>query len=397
MKTIRIFAALALMTWPALAQQGIVAPRLAAVTQPPPSTAPGDASAPTAPGEADAGRRLTLDNKTIPLGGVLKDSPLWAYYKQRFVTASGRVVDTGNELISHSEGQGYGMLLAVAANDRSAFNRIWGWTRANLMVRDDQLIAWRWTPNHRPAVSDMNDASDGDILVAWALTEAAELWGDAAFRSSARRIAVEVGRKVVLFKTKQGALLLPAVAGFSTEDRPDGPVLNLSYYVFPAFARLPIVAPELDWAGLSQTGLDLIKATRFGPARLPSDWISGRDGDYKPAEGFPPQFSYNSIRIPLYLAWAGYGEWEHYQDFYAWASKRRGQISVVDVKTGAEASRFSETGYANIAALLLCALDQTAAQPEFAAQREGENYYPATLQLLTIIAARMRYPSCLGK
>ena len=32
---------------------------------------------------------------------------------------TGRVVDTGNGLISHSEGQGYGMLLAVAAGDRA--------------------------------------------------------------------------------------------------------------------------------------------------------------------------------------------------------------------------------------------------------------------------------------
>ena len=63
------------------------------------------------------------------------------------------------------------LLLAIAANDRATFDKIWGWTRANLMVRDDQLLAWRWDPAHRPAVADINDASDGDILVAWALTD----------------------------------------------------------------------------------------------------------------------------------------------------------------------------------------------------------------------------------
>ena len=113
----------------------------------------------------------------MPLGGALRAPSAWQAYKARFVTDQGRVVDTGNNEISHSEGQGYGMLIAVAAGDRATFDRIWGWTRANLMVRDDELIAWRWEPRKRPGVADMNDASDGDILVAWALAEAARALG----------------------------------------------------------------------------------------------------------------------------------------------------------------------------------------------------------------------------
>ena len=77
---------------------------------------------------------------TPKLAGVLAQDPIWKSYKSRFVTEAGRVIDTANGQISHSEGQGYGMLLAVAALDRNAFDRICGWTRANLMVRDDQLL-----------------------------------------------------------------------------------------------------------------------------------------------------------------------------------------------------------------------------------------------------------------
>jgi endo-1,4-beta-D-glucanase Y len=189
--------------------------------------------------------------------------------------------------------------------------------------------------------------------------------------------------------------MLPAVTGFSEEDRPDGPIINLSYYVFPALARLPLVAPELDWTGIAQTGLDLLKVTRFGPSRLPSDWISARNGDFKPADGFPPQFSYNSIRIPLYMIWAGIGDWEHYRDIYAWAAKRRGSLNVVDVKTGADAERFVENGYSSIGSLLLCAIDQAPLPSDFATPRDNDNYYPATLHLLSIAAARMKYPACL--
>jgi endo-1,4-beta-D-glucanase Y len=350
----------------------------------------------TAPATADAPRPpLKLDGRALPLGGSLNAPQAWQAYKQRFVTSSGRVVDTANGQISHSEGQGYGMLLAVAANDRPTFDRIWGWTRANLMVRDDQLIAWRWTPGQRPPITDMNNATDGDILIAWALAEAADFWADAAYRSSARRIAVEVARKTVLFKTAQGALLLPGVLGFSAGDRPDGPIINLSYYVFPAFARLSIVAPEVDWNGLIQTGLDQIKASRFGDSKLPSDWISLRGDKPRPADGFPRQFSYNAIRIPLYMAWAGVGDWDHYAAFHNWALRSRA-LATVNVETGQDADRLSERGYAAIGALLACAVDRKPTGADFRTIRESENYYSVTIQLLAIAAANMRYNSCKG-
>ncbi len=339
--------------------------------------------------------RLALDSRPLPLGGVLKEAHVWQAYKARFISDQGRVVDTGNNLISHSEGQGYAMLLAVAANDHATFERLWGWTRANMMVRDDELIAWRWEPLNRPAVADMNNASDGDILIAWALAEAGELWDDVPYRTAGRRIAVEVARKLVLFKTARGAILLPAVSGFHADDRLDGPVVNLSYYVFPAFARLPIVAPEVDWAGLTQTGLDLLDATRTSPLALPPDWISLKDSRVAPAAGFPPEFSYNAVRVPLYLAWAGIGEREQYAPFMAIVARTRGALAVVDVLTGKDVGAFGDTGIGAIGALVACVYEGAKAPREMLASHANENYYPATLHMLALIATQMRYASCL--
>jgi endoglucanase len=352
-----------------------------------------EAQAPQAVANSATDDRLDLDSHEKALGGMLRNPELWVAFKARFVTETGRVVDNANESISHSEGQGYGMLFAAAANDRVAFDRIWGFTRANLMVRDDQLLAWRWEPNARPAVADMNDAADGDILVAWALTEAAEFWGDVSYRTAARRIAVEVGRKLVLIGGKDGPLLLPAVAGFSKEDRPDGPVLNLSYWVFPAFERLPKVAPEVDWSGLTQSGLSLIKTARFGPAALPADWFSAREGAMAPASGFPRTFSYNAIRIPLYMAMAGIGDRAHYAPFVALWSKGQ-SVGSVEIDSGARGPAFEDGGYRRIADLTLCAAQKTPLPGEFFSPRLSENYYPATLQILAVIAAQTRYGSC---
>ena len=96
---------------------------------------------------------------------------LWPTYRDRFVQADGRVVDTGNGDISHSEGQGWGMLLAGAAGDWDAFDRIWNWTDANLRWSGAPLYAWKWDPKTGEVV-DPNNASDGDILIAWALARA---------------------------------------------------------------------------------------------------------------------------------------------------------------------------------------------------------------------------------
>lgn len=340
--------------------------------------------------------RAAETRDTVALHGALPDRQAWRAYKARFVGESGRVVDTANGGISHSEGQGYGMLLAVAADDRPAFEAIWGWTRANLFVRGDELAAWRWEPDRRPAIADMNNATDGDLLIAWALTEAAEAWGDVSHRVAGRRIAVEIGRKLILLKTANGALLLPGMAGFAAEDRADGPVLNLSYYVFPAFARLPLVAPEFDWAGLSRAGLRLIEKARFGPAKLPGDWISLKTGEPQPAEGFPAQFSYNAIRIPLYLAWAGFDQPRHHDAFLAaWETRERRGLALVDLAQGKPALWLDEAGYGALPALSACAIRSAAFPRALRTPRTAENYYPATLNLLALAAVAMRYPSCL--
>jgi endoglucanase len=382
----------------AAAQPAAPAPQAGAQPVATPAAATPTATAPTAAALAATApsRQLKLDARAIPLGGALKDGAGWRAFKTRFVTQSGRVIDTANELISHSEGQGYGMLLAVAANDRAAFDQIWGWTRANLMVRDDQLAAWRWQPNHRPAIADMNNATDGDVLIAWALAEAAELWTELAYRAAARRIAVEVSRKLVMFKTAKGHLLMPGIHGFSVQERPkDGPVINLSYYVFPALQRLNLVAPEVDWGGLSQTGLDLVMDARFGPAKLPTEWMSMKDGIAKPADGFPADFSYNAIRIPLYMAWAGVGGWEHYDTFHAWAT-RSGRLATIDTVAGKDSAPLTEAGYAGITSLLACALDEKAVPPASRQHRDGEHYYPSIIHLLAMTALSMRYPQCLA-
>ena len=70
--------------------------------------------------------------------------PLWQYFKDQFISDDGRVIDTQQQQISHSEGQGYGMLLAVKFNDQATFKKLWRWSQDNLQIRKDRLFAWKF-------------------------------------------------------------------------------------------------------------------------------------------------------------------------------------------------------------------------------------------------------------
>lgn len=330
------------------------------------------------------------------VGAALADKTIWESYRREFVTNDGRVVDTGNSDASHSEGQGYGMLIAVAAADRPSFDKIWAWTKANLFTRGDHLAAWKWI-DPTSKVADRNNASDGDLLIAWALAEAAELWNDSSHLEQARAIARDVFDKAVRAQAPHGQSLMPAVRGFSANDRQDGPIVNLSYWVFPAFARLARITPELDWRGVAQSGLALIDGARFGPALLPTDWISLAGREAGPASGFPKVFGYNAIRIPLYLVWAGAGAEYRLRSFAAaWPENDTG-LRLVDVETGAVSEWLREPGYRALAALTHCVVSNVPYPDEFYRFTSNQNYYPATLHILSLLAAANRGGSCLDR
>ena len=334
----------------------------------------------------------------ISIGGVLKESPVWEKWRNRFLDPSGRIVDDANGGASHSEGQGYGMLLAVAGADRRAFDLIWSWTRNNLLVRPDQLAAWRWSGRSEPA-SDKNNASDGDLLIAWALAEAAELWNDPDYFQDSLKATRDITTKLIRKTAHHGVVIMPALAGFSDYDQADGPVVNLSYWVFPAFRRLAQVLPDFDWSGLADNGLVLIDAARFGPSQLPPDWLSLANKQVAPAEAFDKSFGYNSIRIPLYLFWDDEATSERARAFARlWpAGARTIKLTALDGDGVQKAIELKEPGYLALAALAHCATSNVDLPKDFYRFNADQHYYPATLHVLALVAAATRDSPCVNR
>jgi endoglucanase len=231
-----------------------------------------------------------------------QDDPDWLSFKSRFLLADGRVIDTGNGDVSHSEGQSYGMLFSVAFGDEAAFDLISGWTAQNLSRSSDALHIWRYLPDQRDHTPDHNNATDGDLVIAMALNRAAQLWGRPDRAQAAAAIARDI-RTLLIANAGSRLVLLPALAGFTQRS---ATIVNLSYYNFVALRELSAIDVSPLWPLLALDGMSLLQAARFGRWQLPPDWLSVplNDGPVAVASGWPPLCSYDAIRVPLNLAWA---------------------------------------------------------------------------------------------
>lgn len=311
----------------------------------------------------------------------------WSLFKERFIAPDGRVIDTGNGGITHSEGQGFTLRLAVHHDDRETFDRIWGWTRDHLYVRGDWLAAWRWRPDAAVPIDDHNNASDGDIFIAWSLSLAAERWNEPRYRESARAIAAEIRRRL-LRESSLGPLILPGAVGF---EREDGLILNPSYWVFPALRDLARLEPDQPvWARLIESGQRLLDQARFGYWNLPPDWIALKDDTLSFPPDFDSRFSYDAIRLPLYLVWGGVTDAERLAPFVQYRQRINQEPTPpdwVDLSTDRFSPNAAPQGIRSLLALSEFVTEDAAARvmrlPDLSGERD---YYGAVLALLLEVA-----------
>lgn len=296
---------------------------------------------------------------------------VWQDFRVRFVTRDGRVLDDDGS--THSEGLGTALLAAAVARDRGAFERVWDYARP--LRREDGLFCWRVQAGGR--VIDTNNATDGDLYIAWALMRAAQTLNQPAYLDEARLSARAI-RAHCVRDTRHGPVLIPGRYGF---DRAGYVVANPSYWVFPAFEALGQLDPHPVWRRTTQTALALLARARFGPHGLPADWIEVAPGGVQPWRERPARFGYEAIRVPLFLYWG-----EHF-DHPALAAFLRHAASPgfppwVALDGDDRARERAPAGFEAVARL---------ARSLPAVARVGipglnGNYYPSSLSLLAAIA-----------
>lgn len=330
---------------------------------------------PVTPHHASESARKTLDRA------------LWSGFKARFVEG-GRVIDRDNEGITHSEGQGYGLLLAEASDDPATFAALWSWTAEHLM-RPDGLFAWRFgacPEREGDCVTDDNNASDAELLIAWALLRAGQRWQRDDYTRAAARITTAVADKLIV-RQHDRLLLRSGLVGF---DDTTSITVNPSYWVFPALDAFADAFPQGPWRELSTAGRQLIDDARFGEHDLPPDWVDVTAEAVKPSDRFDPVFGYNAIRVPLHLVWsrepvppqslAAFVAW--------WSADSTVPAAWVNLSSGEAAPYPWSTGMQAIAALTRArATGQALASTALPLPTTDDGYFSSSLSLLAHLAA----------
>jgi len=246
-------------------------------------------------------------------GGPTEESLLResARYQTRQFERDGAFVDrTG---VVTSEAQAYAMLRAVWLDDRAAFDRAWGWTRANLL-RPDGLLSWVWQDG---VVTDPSAATDADTDAALALLMAGRRWNDQALVDEGTRMVRAIWEHEVT--TIDNAPYITA-GDLATE----GPVvaLNPSYLAPYAFAIFAEADPDHNWGWLIETSYRVLHESARAPlgaersAGLPPDWvgIERQSGQFVPLDlpgvettryGYDAARTYR--RVALHHRWTGDG------------------------------------------------------------------------------------------
>ena len=296
----------------------------------------------------------------------------WRTWRDLYLNPEGRVVDTGNNGISHSEGQSYGLLFAYKAGDAEAFDKIAKWTQSRLSRPDMALHAWRYDPSASNPVADQNNATDGDLVIAWALGMAGQRWNRSDYTARAAQIRAAVRSHCVIERHGM-SLLLPGIMGFVNGQEV---TLNPSYFAWPALDAFAKIDGQQVWGSVIRDSEAITRLARFGSAHLPSDWVViGAPGQVAPARDKPPRFGYDAIRVPLYAALGGRAALASDIAAY-WRSNLSAGKPIpawVDVVTGEEANYALSAGGAAVVGRLL-----GSAQPS----QLTNDYYAASLQML---------------
>ena len=132
-------------------------------------------------------------------------------------------------------------MLAYLASSKADFDLIWSFTRTEFLLRDDGLAVWKWDPNSTPHVTDSNNASDGDILIAYALLLAGSGWDRQDLTATAKTMIADNWQ---IQRDPPSGEADPASRRHGVFRRLSammGPVINLSYWIFEAFPNFAAI------------------------------------------------------------------------------------------------------------------------------------------------------------
>ncbi|HIC10623.1 MAG TPA: hypothetical protein EYO61_04610 [Campylobacterales bacterium] len=226
----------------------------------------------------------------------------WKMFKKNFISSQGRVIDRFNSNITHTESIGYGLFFSVSYGDRKTFDLIRKWLHNNIEVNKMGLYGWKWGKRDDGSwgMLDMNNATDGDMWIAYSLLLAYEKWNDVKYLGEAQKLISAI-KKHTIIKVNGKYLLLPAQFGFVKKDHIK---LNPSYTIPFIFEKFSIYDKDKLWKAFLLDSIDMFQNSAVGNLRIHPDWIKldlkSNQYTYYENESI---FGFDSIRVPLFLGY----------------------------------------------------------------------------------------------
>ncbi len=220
----------------------------------------------------------------------------WDRYKRLFIENDGRIVDRGNNNITHTEGIGYTLYFSYMYGDDETFDKVYKWQKNNLPRNALGLIPWKWGEKEDGTygILDKNNASDGDMWIAYSLYLMSKKRKNTLMLDEAKSI-IKSMRENLIVKLSDRYFMLPGAKGFMQEGKI---ILNPSYYRFDIFKKFSTLDDLETWDKLIKDGEWMLHHSMFSSLRLHPDWIEvSNDLSMKLAKN--KFFGYDAIRIPL--------------------------------------------------------------------------------------------------
>lgn len=224
----------------------------------------------------------------------------WNDFKARYVTSSG----AGNNLrvlfddlsSTVSEGQGYGMIMAVYANDRTTLDKLWAYSKSKRNARG--LMAWKI--NADGSIAETTCATDADVDMAYALICADVKWG--GYRTD----AISVLNAMMTHCVEGGTFVLKPGDVWGGSD-----ATNPSYFATAFFKIFSDYSGDTRWLSVRNKCYQIIAAvnTKNNNKGLQPGWCDV-NGNPASGSGLSYNYQYDACRVPWRLAkdWAWFGD-----------------------------------------------------------------------------------------
>jgi len=278
----------------------------------------------------------------------------WATYKAQRIGTYGSFKfagpgPSGGEVLS--EGQSYGMMLAVQMGEQPLFDQLYGFVKNCMYINDSSSGVYgyhKWKVNSNCTTVSSNVAPDGEIWFAAALSLAARRWGSGAYNYATEAAGMWT-RLLYPLNNWGGDCIVPNSSHAGYHMVRFGPYNDFTdpSYITPGFFALAqdtlsgSIAAE--YSDIYVKGHNFLQNTPANPNNSSQNW--GLHPDYATWSGAPyypgyndeygPIFSYDAFRTVMNMAidvgWTGNSSGNYWQV----ASRRQDQFYYYSSTVGA--------------------------------------------------------------